>query len=324
MNLEQKTENFLQRLPWRRRNQQLLIDLIDSCPGGCPTCPVGVQKRRDGHRMNLDTFKRILDKAQSECNLLRVQLYRWSDPLTHPKIHEFIEECVGRDLPCSTSSFLQHTTCDWDAVAASRVTEFRVSFSGWKGMHKYQYPATPGKFLMKFDMLSHLEWHPDTEKVFFFHIYKDNKDEIEPARKLAENAGFKFVTFPATLMVYDHIIEGYTKQDLETISWLTESPKENIARHRRKPHKDDWCNMQERDITLDSYGRMQLCQMMYPAKYKMGSFLDTPLRDLRSAIMKHPMCPKCKKAGVGHYALIFSDPAMDVDTVAVANKGKYA
>lgn len=323
MRIEQRIENFVERLPWRRRNQEILIDLVDSCPGQCPTCPVGVQPRRDGHRMSIELFRQILDKAQSECNVWKIQLYRWSDPLIHPKIHEFVEECERRGIPSSTSSFLQSTLCDWDALAVSGVTEFRVSFSGWKGMHRYQYPATPERFLKKFDMVAALPWHPKTAKVFFFHEYKDNRDEIAPARELAESHGFKFVTFPATLMVYDHIIEGYTKEDEETISWLTETPEQNIARHRRKPHKNDWCSMQEREIVLDSYGRMQLCQMMYPAKYKMGNFLSTPLSELRSQIMRHSMCPKCKAKGVGHYALIFSDPAKDKDTVAVANEGKY-
>lgn len=323
MNVEQTVENFLQRLPWRRRNQEFLIDLVDSCPGACPTCPVGVQPRRNGHRMSLDTFKRILDKAQSECNVWKIQLYRWSDPLMHPDIHLFIEECRKRGIPSSTSSFLQSTLCDWEKVAASGVTEFRVSFSGWRKMHIYQAPATAERFIRKFDMLSALKWHPDTAKVFFFHEYKDNADEIPYAREMAEVSGFKFVTFPATFMVYDRIIEGYTEEDLKTIAMLTETPEENIARHRRKPDANDWCSMQEREVVLDSYGRMNLCQMMFPKQYQMGDFLTTPLSELRAKVMQHSMCPRCKAKGVGHYALIFSDPAKDEDTVAVANEGKY-
>jgi sulfatase maturation enzyme AslB (radical SAM superfamily) len=324
MKIEQKVENFIQRLPWRRRNQEILIDLVDSCPGACPTCPVGVDPRRNGHHMSIDTFRRILDKAQSECNVWKIQLYRWSDPLMHPDIHLFAEECYRRGIPSSTSSFLQSTTCDWYKLAASRVTEFRVSFSGWKNMHIYQKPATAERFLKKFEMLSKLPWAEETAKVFFFHEYKDNRDEIAPARELAESHGFKFVTFPATFMVYDRIIEGYNDEDRKTIAMLTETPEENIARHRRKPDANDWCGMQEREIVLDSYGNMQLCQMMFRKQFKIGNFLTTPLDKLRAQTMKHSMCPKCKAKGVGHYSLIFSDPAKDEDTVATANEGKYA
>jgi hypothetical protein len=323
MIIEQKVENFIQRLPWRARSQEFLIDLVDACPGACPTCPVGVQPRRDGHRMDLDTFRRILDKAQKECKVWKVQLYRFSDPLIHPTIHEFVEECVRRGLRCSTSSFLQGTNCDWDKLAASKVTEFRVSFSGWKNMHIYQKPATTERFLKKFDMVAQLPWAKETAKVMFFHKYKDNLDEIERAKVLCESHGFKFVTFPATMMVYDHIIEGYTDEDQGTLAMLTETPEQNIARHRRKPDANDFCSMQEREVILDAYGNMRLCQLMYKEKYVIGNFLETPLAEMRKKIMQHPMCPKCKAKGVGHYALIFNDPAVDVDTVAVANKGKY-
>lgn len=323
MNLLQIGERITHRLPWRTKNQQILIDLIDVCPGACPTCPVGVQPRRDGHRMSLDTFKQILDKAQKECNVWKVQLYRFSDPLMHPDIHLFIEECVARGIHCSTSSFLQKTTCDWEKVARSGVTEFRVSFSGWKNMHIYQKPARITQFVDKFIMLSSLPWSDRTSKVMFFHIYKDNGDEQKMARVWAESHGFKFVPFPATMMVYDHIIEGYTDEDLKTISMLTETPEENIARHKRKPRRNDWCGMQEGEITLDAYGNMRLCQLMFKTKYIVGNYLDTPLADLRKKVMRDPMCPKCKAKGVGHYSLIFADPVVEEDPVATADRGKY-
>jgi hypothetical protein len=323
MNLEQKVENLVQSLPWRRRNQEILIDVVDACPGSCPSCPVAVDPRRDGHRMSLDTFKRILDKAQSEVNVWKVQLYRWSDPLLHPDIHLFIEELYRRGIPSSTSSFLQTTNCDWDKLAASKVTEFRVSCSGHQ-MNKYQKPATLDRFIKKFVMLSALPWASETAKVFFYHLYKDNQGSIGFFRDLAERHGFKFVTFPATFMVYDRIVtKSYTAEDKETISWLTETPEQNIARHRRKPDSKDWCGMQEREIVLDSYGRMNQCQMLFKAENRIGDFLETPYKELRKRAMDNPFCLKCKAAGVPRYSLIFSDPAKDPDTVAVANKGKY-
>ena len=323
MRIEQKVENFIQRLPWRKRNQELLIDLIDTCPGACPTCSVALDPRRDGHKMDIHTFRRILDKAQSECNLWKAQLYRFSDPLMHPDIHLFIEECYRRGIPSSTSSFLQTSRCNWDKLAASHVTEFRVSFSGWKGIHKYQYPATPGRFLKTFEMASKLPWSSDTLKVFFFHIYKDNKDEIEPARHLAESHGFKFISFPTTFMAYDRILNGYTEQDRETLSWMDETPEQNIARHRRKPDVNDFCAMQEREITLDSYGKMHICQCYFQNEFIVGDYLTTPLKELRKKIMNHKLCPSCKAKGIPRYSMIYSDPVTDKDTVAFANKGKY-
>lgn len=307
------------------RGLTLYVDVIDACSSRCPTCPVGVDPLRDGNRMSIETFRKILDKAQSEVKIRKVQLYRWSDPLLHPLIHEFAAECVSRGIRCSTSSDLQATNCDFRALIETRLNEFRSSFSGWKSMHIYQKGATAERFLKKFKDISHLPRYPETRWVMFFHEYKHNREEIPKAKQLAEDFGWDFVTFPATFMNYDRIVEkSYTEQDRITLSLLTETPEENIARMRRKPKATDYCMMQEKEITLDSHGRMRLCQLMgYTDKYIMGDFLTTPLSELRSRIMQHPMCPKCKAMGVGNYSLIFADPAIEQDPVAKANLLKY-
>jgi hypothetical protein len=322
-NLPGKLGIQIRRMIWWRQ-VQLLVDIVDSCPGACPSCPVGVQTRRDGHKMDIGTFCAILDKATREANLRKVQLYRWSDPLIHPKVHLFVNECAQRGLRASTSSFLQHTTCDWDELINSGLDEFRVSFSGWKKMHIYQKPARAERFVEKLEFISKLQWPKSVKKTMFFHEYKDNLDEREPARRLAEDNGFRFVSFPATFMMYERIIDGsYTEEDRALISLLPETPEENISRHKKPPKVTDRCAMQEDDITLDSYGQMQLCQMMYLPEFKMGSFLATPLKELRQQILAHPICPRCKAKGIGHYALIFGEPAVLNDPVKVADKDKY-
>ena len=301
----------------------MYVDLVDACGFGCPTCPVGVQKRRDGHRMGLDVFRAILDKAESECRIRKIQLYRWSDPLLHPALHEFVGECRRRGIRCAVSSALKSWQCDIGKVIEARPDEFRVSFSGWRSLHRYQKGNTVQRFLKNFEEVASLPRYPETKWVMYFHQYKDNLDETQEARELAEANGMKFVAFPATFMVYDNIIEGYSYDDEETLEMLTERPEENILRLRKKPSVHDYCNMQEKEITLDSYGRMQLCQLMFKQKYQMGDFLSEPLKDIRKRIMEHPLCGKCKAMGVGKYSLIFADPVVVEKPVEKANEGKY-
>jgi hypothetical protein len=274
--------------------------------------------------MDIDTFKRVLDKAQNECKLYKVQLYRWSDPLLHPQIHLFAEECYKRGLFVSTSSVLQHTNCDFEKLLSVGLTEFRVSFSGWMGMYITQRGATPDKFIKKLEVISKFPKHPKTKLVFFFHLYEHTLVEVDRAKKLAQDYGYEFHAFPATHMNYDHTIEGYTDEDdQDVLNMLLETPEQNIARFKKKPTKDDYCFMQEKEITLDSYGRMQQCQMMYASKYIAGSFLNTPLKDLRRTIMNHSMCPKCKACGIPKYAMIFADPALIDEPIAHADHSKY-
>lgn len=310
---------------------EILIDIVDACPMRCFTCPTGIQLPRDGNRMSIDLFKRILDKLQFEdkIKIFKIQLYRWSDPLLHKELHLFIEECNLRGFRCATSSVLQAMQCDLEKVIASKPTEFRASFSGWEQMHIFQKGANPERFIKNLERVAKMPTHRETERVFFFHRYKTNGHEEAPARRLAEDNGFKFVAFEATYMLYDRIVENftgekpYTDEERDVLDRLTEYPEENISRLEKEPSENDYCRMQNQEITLDSYGRVQQCQMMYQGKNIMGSVLDEPMKDIRMRIVNNPFCVSCKKSGVIPYSKIFGDPATKYDPKATADKGKY-
>jgi len=312
-------------------NHEILWDIVDACPMRCPTCPTGIQPSRDGHRMSIKTFVEILDKLEhkDKLKIYKIQLYRWSDPLLHPDLHLFIRECNRRGIRSATSSVLQAMNCDLEKVLAAEPTEFRVSFSGWKSMHIHQKGARPQRFIDNLVKISKIPTSPNTERIFFFHRYKDNLDEEADARILAYTYGFKFVAFEATYMLYDRIVENYTGDKPYTeaekveIGRLTETPEQNIARLRKKPCVTDYCRMQSEEITLDSHGRVQQCQMMYPAKYIQGNILDEPMKDIRARILTNDFCKKCKMSGVIPYSKIFGDPAMTDDPKAIADTFKY-
>ena len=315
-------EKLKNRIGKRLKGLTLYVDVIDMCPLSCPTCPTGVQGRRPEIMMSPGTYKRILEKATSECKIRKVQLYRFGEPLLHPDLHEFIEIGHKYGIKSSISTTLQVVYANMEKVIEARPSEFRISYSG-KEMHRYQRGSKLGRFLENLHKLDRLPRYSETRWVMFFHIYKDNFDEIAPAKELAKEYGYDFVPFPATFMVYDHIIEGYTEKDLKTLAMLTETPEENITRLAKKPSPKDYCNMQEGEIILDAKGQMYLCQLMYKPKYIVGDFLTTPLKDLRKIIMKAPMCLKCKEMGIGKYSLIFGDPSFVRDPVKKADKRKY-
>ena len=310
---------------------ELLWDIVDACPMRCPTCPTGIQPSRDGHKMSIRTFRNILDKLQYEdkIKIYKIQLYRWSDPLLHPDLHLFIAECNARGIRSATSSVLQAMNCDLEKVLAAEPTEFRVSFSGWRSMHIHQKGAKPERFMKNLEIISRIPTSPKTQRIFFFHRYKDNLDEEPFAKLLAEQHDFKFVAFEATYMLYDRIVENYTGErpyteaEKAAINRLTETPEENISRLKKKPREGDYCRMQREEITLDSHGRVQQCQMMYPERFIRGNIMDEPMKDIRKRIITEKFCHSCKKSGVIPYSKIFGDPAMTEDPKAIADSWKY-
>jgi hypothetical protein len=281
--------------------------------------------------MTIDMFREVLDKLQfkDKINIHKIQLYRWSDPLLHPDLHKFIAECNLRGIRSATSSVLQAMQCDLEKVIAAKPTEFRVSFSGWEKMHIYQKGARPERFIENLKRLAYMPTHPETKRVFFFHRYKTNRHEEDRARVLAEDYGYHFVPFEATYMVYDRIVENYTGEkpyeawEIKDIDMLTETPEQNISRLKHKPTSNDYCSMQKREITLDSHGRVQQCQMMYKENFIIGNVMHRPFKEIRKDIVNNPFCKTCKASGVVSYARIFGDPAVKPVPKETADKGKY-
>jgi hypothetical protein len=302
----------------------LFVDIIDTCSFGCPTCPVGVEKRRDGNRMSIGEFREILDKAQLETKIRKVQLYRWCDPLLHPDLHLFIKECRKRNLRCATSSALKNWNCDIEKVIEARPDEFRISFSGWKNLIIYQKGNTNKRFFENFERLCKLPKYKETVWTLYFHQYKDNLDETERARELAESNGLKFVAFPAQYMLYDRIVEGYKEEDKAGLRLLIETPQHVISKLKVQPEEDDFCRQQNNELVLDSHGRVQLCQMMYGERFIVGDFLE-PLSELRKKIVSHKFCKGCKASGVPKYSnLCYADPVLHKDPHGKAVDGKFS
>jgi hypothetical protein len=300
-----------------------VIDIINACCLRCPTCAVGVLpfRKETGKVMSFDLFRRILDKAQSESKIRKIQLYIYSDPCMHKHLHLFLEECRKRDIPNSISTMLQATNCDFAKVVEARPTEFRVSFAGWRNMSIYQRGGNTRRFLDKLELISNLPRYPETRWTMFYHLYKDNLDEAPLAKKLAEDHGLDFIAYPAIYMINEKVVEkNYTPAELETISHLLETPEENI---KRLAVDTQYCQMQRKQVTIDANGDAWLCQIVYEDRFRLAPFLTTSLREIRRLQKAHPFCVKCKAAGGHTYQYLYGDSTKIEDPIVYADKKRF-
>jgi radical SAM protein with 4Fe4S-binding SPASM domain len=296
------------------------VDLINFCANVCPSCPNHYGKH-DGNLMSINTFREIFDKAQEESKVRRMQLYVYSDSALHPKLHQFVAECTKRGIESAISTPLQTTKCDWAKVVEARPTELRVSFAGWKNMDIYQPHGRVARFEANMKLLSKLPRHPETRWTLFFHKYKDNLDEVVPARKFAEYYGFDFIDYPAIFMTQEKIVEkNYTARDLKTIDLLLESPEHNIDRIKTRSR---YCQLQSKQIMIDANADVYLCQILFEDRFIVGNFLDTPLKELRRRLREHPFCKQCKNVRAHNYQSCYSSPIEFKDPIERGNKGKY-
>ena len=299
------------------RETLLIVDIINACSLRCPSCPNGTYRPRGG-MMDLDAWKKILDKAQRELRIHHIQLYSWSDVLLHPQADQFIREAADRGLPTYISTMLQRINCDFAKVIDARPRELRVSFPGWKHMKYYQAGADPDRFNETFRKIVKFPRHKETVWTMIFQWYRDNLDEFPAVKTLAEEHGFRLFVLPAIFMVPEKIVPGnYTKQDKELIARLLETPEESIARmqHRRT----DYCQCWDQ-ITLDAKGDVFLCQLVFEERFRLMNFLDTPIKDIRKAIRSHPFCRDCIAKGFSDYSELYGDFTVSDDPVGELNR----
>jgi hypothetical protein len=296
---------------------QFNIDLLNNCCLSCPTCAVGAIGGRTGKPMTIDLFRRILDKAQREVKVRRIQLYAYTDPCLHKDLHLFVAECTDRGIESTLSTMLQTTKCDFAKVIEARPTEFRISFPGWKKMHVYQRGAAPSMFDAKFARVSLLPRHPETKWTMAYHLYNDNADEMPAAKQLAQSANIHFVALPAIFMVNEKVVEKtYTKDDLSIISHLIETPESAIAKMKVDP---TFCILWKQ-VTIDAEGMVYLCQLVYEKRFQIVPFLDVPLKEISRRIKTHSFCGDCMKAGGHVYQECYADFVTNDDPIAVANR----
>ena len=297
-----------------------IIDIADFCPLSCPSCAVGSIGRRKGGYMSFDLFRRVLDKAQGECKVRRVQLYGYCDPCTHPDLHLFVQELTDRKIQSMLSTMLQTTKCDFDKVIEARPSEMRISFPGWKHMEYYQRGAKVERFDRQIERVHYLPIHPETRWTLLFQLYNDNRDEIDRARRLAEDCGWTFVVLPAIFMPCEKMVEGYySEQDKEIISHLIETPEQTLQRLK---FSTDYCLLWKQ-ITMDAEAEVYLCQLIYEDRFKIGNYMTTPLHKLQRTMRHHPFCTPCMRMGAHAYQFLYGDFCKYEDPITVANKRRF-
>lgn len=296
---------------------QFNIDLAGKCCLLCPSCAVGSIGGQTGKNMSIDLFKRIMDKAQKETKVKRVQLYIFTDPFLHKDLHLFVQDLTDRGIESTLSTMLQTTKADFAKVIEARPTEFRVSFPGWDHMEYYQKNAKPELFDRKFQEIVFLPRYPETKWNLIFHRYNNNKHELPRAKKLARDYDFHFVELPAINMDCEAVVRGtYNEIGTELNKHLLETPEESISRMKLSP---DFCQLWWQ-TSIDSDGMVRLCQLVYSKEFKLVPYLDYPIQEIRRMVRGNSFCNTCMAKGGNVYQECYSDMVKYSDPISAADK----
>jgi MoaA/NifB/PqqE/SkfB family radical SAM enzyme len=299
------------------------IDVTGACNLRCPCCPQG--NIRNYHLpngfMEPDLLARIVQKIVSECLVTGINLFNWTEPLLHPKIHKLVRIVQNADIPCHLSSNLKLLP-DADAIMAANPASFKISTSGFT-QEVYGLSHRGGDIeQVKNHMIKLAEAkkrnNASTRIFVNYHRYRNNLKEEALMRDFAVSLGFEFepawaLMFPLEkiLACADEAIQDFPLSDedhllIDRLAMPLKKTLDAAQKHRNQP-----CSLRDAQISMDFRGNVMLCCGIFNAdKYIIGNYLDMPIDEIQRIRQNHQMCGICMRHG-GHMYLTYRVPEMD-------------
>lgn len=299
---------------FRMKKMHFNIDVLGGCNLRCPSCPQGNVKgyRLPSGQMDPKLLTDVVSKARSECEVMGIELFNWTEPLLHSKLPELIRIVNAGQISCHLSSNL-NVLREADEVLAANPYSFRISCSGFT-QEVYGYTHRGGDIKrVKKNMILLAEakrrQKATTRLHVLYHRYKHNLRDEPPLRAFANSLGIEFQPVWAFMMPLEKVLAfieenpgeaGWTEEDSQLVSKLALGLRE--AFQTAEKYKDQRCFLQDSKIAMDFQANVQLCCAVYDAsKFTIANFLTTPLEEIQRRKYAHEMCARCAKHGAQVY-----------------------
>jgi pyruvate-formate lyase-activating enzyme len=295
--------------PMNKPTISLVLATDGTCNVACKTCPTGSHDPDDeAGRMSMDTFDRIVNKAQAEANVLSCCLYYFNEPMLHPDICKMLKSLKARGLYAFISTNLSFAP---DSVPMKRVHEMMlirteniiVSVSGWNQNTHVRSHKNGNIDYVKRNMESMAELRmPETFLRLSWHDYHYNKDEAPLMRCFAESLGFKWTPYGTGVLPLERVLARW--QD-----GLVDEAEADIMVKLPEAKKLCWvrkhwnCHMQEQTFTVDWAGNVYNCSdRNNPTNWRGSFFSGGTVADFLARRKTDPDCVACKAIGGHVYA----------------------
>ncbi len=288
----------------------LVVATDGICNVRCKTCPTGRNEDGvDAGRMSLDTFKRIVDKAQAESHVLSCCLYYFNEPLLHPEIVGMMQYLKEKKLYTFVSTNLSFQYQSAAMVRAKQMMELGVeniivSVSGWN-QDTYERSHKNGNIeWVKANMqtIARIRTRKTSMLRLSWHVYDYNTHERYLMEDYASHLGFKFTPYGTGVLPLERTLARWQDNlpdpaEADIMVKLPEAKK--LCRDRK--HWD--CEMQRQTFTVGSTGEVYNCSdRNSPANWRGNFFKDGTVAQFLKRRVTDPDCVACKKVGGHIYA----------------------
>jgi hypothetical protein len=284
------------------------VDVVSGCNLRCTSCPVGMPEYtnsigRSLREMDLALFEKICLKAKAETSgNCRFGLYNWTEPTLHSRLHELIACGMNHDVPMGISSNLNYDY-DWSLLRPLKLWNFTISLSGFT-QKTYSINHRGGRvepvlanLIRISEQLSGWESYENIDVRYLVH--RDNQHEVHLFKHFCDRLGLRFTPYHAYYMPIEKMFEGLERipQGFEYIEYSPKMVSEAIG-----PHRSQRCHMRDSQVCIDVDGNFSVCCVESPTSPRMGSYLETPFKQMQQARFGSDLCRSCTSAGINIFA----------------------
>jgi MoaA/NifB/PqqE/SkfB family radical SAM enzyme len=302
-----------------KKFEAIYFDLTGTCNAKCPYCMTGPGKIRVKNFIEVDTFKKAIQKLK-DTNIIQadsvVSLYNWGEPFMHPKIDDIIAVMNDLDVyyALSTNASLYQ---DFNPETVKKLKHMIFSISGFS---QESYDRIHGfKFLKikdnieKFVTSARKHGYKD-QFTIFFHVYQFNILEIEKAKDFAKSLNINLYPFHAIMNEWDKM-EQYVEGTLPYNDLLEMSQALFLYNFKDliKNAPNDYYCPQWNYLTIDEKCNVLVCCQTpkYNTNYQLGNILTDSIDEILYKKENNEVCAKCLKSGLAYY-INNSLPMLDV------------
>ena len=301
--------------PPRVKPIEYWVDVVSGCNLRCTACPVGMPEftnsiGRQLREMDLDLFDKICAKAKAETGgNCRFGLYNWTEPTLHSRLHDLLAIGSNHGIPMGISSNLNYDY-DWSLLKPYQLWNFTISVSGFT-QKVYAINHRGGRvepvlanLIRISEQLSDWESYQNIDVRYLVH--RDNQHEVHLFKHFCDRLGLKFTPYHAYYMPIEKMFEGLegTPKGFEYIEYSPRMVREAIGSYRSQR-----CHMRDSQVCIDVDGNFSVCCVESPTSERLGSYLDTPYKEMQKARFGSELCRSCTSAGINIFATYaFEEP----------------
>jgi hypothetical protein len=209
---------------------------------------------------------------------------------------------MKHDVPMGISSNLNYDY-DWSLLRPLKLWNFTISLSGFT-QKTYSINHRGGRvepvlanLIRISEQLSGWESYENIDVRYLVH--RDNQHEVHLFKHFCDRLGLKFTPYHAYYMPIEKMFEGLERipQGFEYIEYSPKMVSEAIG-----PHRSQRCHMRDSQVCIDVDGNFSVCCVESPTSPRMGSYLETPFKQMQQARFGSDLCRSCTSAGINIFA----------------------